>query len=386
VSRLRPLSFALLALVLAASATLAACSNLAGNAMTVNGSSLSNSQFNDWLKKLTDAKAAPALASKSSSTYSTNLTTTVLNQYVAFALVQSELDRRHITLTSSDLTAAEQQADSEFAPQTTDPSTGQPVAGDPSQGKATLDKLGSFKTQFVKYVAGQTALEKIYAKQRGSDAALRKLFDQNRSQFTNKACVNALEVPAQPSSTDPTDQTGAPTPSAAEMATALQQANQIRSQAKTGDEFISAAASMAQQEGATNGGDLGCSAKGNYATQLPELDSAIWSLPVGEVSQPIKVSSGYLLVRVRARGDLTFEDVKDQLQQAAAQQSVTDFQDWLTKAEGKASVSVDPQWGSWNSRTRVVVAPVGASSTTTTPKRRSTSTSSTSSTTSSTTP
>ena len=61
-----------------------------------------------------------------------------------------------------------------------------------------------------------------------------------------------------------------------------------------------------------------------------------------------------------ARGDLSFDQVKSQLQQAAAQQSVTDYQTWLSHAVKKADVSVDPQWGSWNSKTGVVVAPVGA--------------------------
>ena len=52
---------------------------------------------------------------------------------------------------------------------------------------------------------------------------------------------------------------------------------------------------------------------------------------------------------------------------------MTDYQNWLSKAVKSADVSVDPQWGSWNTKTGVVVAPVGAT-TSVGSKPRSTST------------
>jgi parvulin-like peptidyl-prolyl isomerase len=352
VTRLRSVPILFLALAMATSVSLSACSGRSGTAITVNGTSLTNDEFAKWLRVVSaDETIAKQFKTPAPGTYSTDLTTALLDQQVQFAVVESELAKRHITLSASDLATAETTAASNLAA-TVDPSTGQQVAGDPAQGKARLDKLGAFKTAYVRFIAGQTALEKDYAKKRGSTESLRKLFDSNQKAFQNQACVTVLEVVAG---------TGTTAPTSAQKATALAQANTIRAGIKSDADFVKAAAAMAAQEGSTNGGDLGCAAKGTYATQVPALDKAIWSLPVGEVSQPIAVPDGYLLVRVSARGDLSFEQVKSQLQQAAAQQSVTDYQSWLTKAVKQAEVSVDPQWGSWNAKAGAVVAPVGAS-------------------------
>jgi parvulin-like peptidyl-prolyl isomerase len=360
VTRLRSVPILFLALAVATSVLLSACSGRSGVAITVNGTSLTNQDFTEWLAKLSASKAVGTqLESSIPGTYSTGLTTALLNQQVEFAVVESELAKRNITLTQAELTTAESTAASNLAGTSVDPSTGQQVAGDPAKGKTLLDSLGTFKTAYVRFIAGQTALEEDYAKKRGTPAELKKLFDANQKAFQNQACVTVLEVLATTGAAGATGQPAAPT--AAQKAAALAQTNQIRSSIKSDADFVKAAAAMAQQEGSTNGGDLGCAAKGAYATQVPALDKAIWSLPVGEVSQPIAVSDGYLLVRVSARGDLSFEQVKSQLQQAAAQQSVTDYQNWLSKAVKKAEVSVDPQWGSWNTKTGVVVAPVGAS-------------------------
>ena len=358
-TRLRSVPLLFLALAVATSVSLSACSGRSGVAISVDGTTLTNQEFNTWLAKLSTSKAiGTQLKSAVPGTYSTGLTTALLNQQVEFAVVENELAKRNITLSQSDLTTAESTAASNLAGTSVDPSTGQQVAGDPAKGKALLDTLGSFKTAYVRYIAGQTALEKDYAKKRGTTAELQKLYDANQKAFQNQACVTVLEVLA---GTGAADASGQPVPpTAAQKAAALTQTNKIRSDIKSDADFVKAAAAMAQQEGSTNGGDLGCAAKGTYATQVPALDKAIWSLPVGEVSQPIAVADGYLLVRVSARGDLSFDQVKSQLQQAAAQQSVTDYQNWLSKAVKSADVSVDPQWGSWNTKKGVVVAPVGA--------------------------
>jgi hypothetical protein len=359
VIRLRSVPMLLLTLAVATSVLLSACSGRSGTAITVNGQSLTNEEFTSWLASLTSAKAVGSQFNSSiPGTYSTDLTTTLLNQQVEFGVVASELEKRHITLSASELATAETTAATNLAGTSVDPSTGQQVAGDAAKGKALLDKLGGFKTAYIAYLAGQTALEEDYAKKRGTTEELRKLFDANQKSFQNQACVTVLEVLAGSGATDASGNPVAPT--AAQLATARTQASAIRSSIKTADDFAKAAEAMATQEGSTNKGDLGCAARGTYKTEVPSLDAAIWSLPVGQVSQPVAVKDGYLLVRVSARGDLSFEDVKSQLQQAAAQQSVTDYQTWLTRAVKQAEVSVDPQWGSWNAKTGTVVAPVGA--------------------------
>jgi hypothetical protein len=351
---------------------LAACSASSGTAVSVNGTELSNKDFQEWLRLISankSLKAQTQTTGVNSNTYNTTFTTGVLNNQVTFALIDQELARRHITLSPSDLSAAETSLQTQLAPSTTDPTTGQQAAGTAAQGKAVLDSLGSFKTALIRATAGQTALQKVYATKRGSTAALQKLYDANPDQFKNKACVVVIEVPA---GTGGTDSSGNPvTPSATDFATALDEANQVRAQiaaAKAGDlatEFASAAATVARQEGLQSDGDLGCQSKGTYTTTEPALEDAVWNGPVGDMSQPVKGSQGYLLVFVSARGDLTFAEAKAELQKAAATQSLTDYKTWFDAAAKKADVSVDPQWGSWDRKTGTIVAPTGASTSST---------------------
>ncbi len=122
---------------------------------------------------------------------------------------------------------------------------------------------------------------------------------------------------------------------------------------------------MAQQEGLQSDGDLGCQSKGAYTTAAPALEDAIWNGPVGDMSQPVKGSQGYFLVFVSARGDLTFDQAKTELQKAAANQALSDYKAWFDAATKKADVTVDPQWGSWDRKTGTIVAPAGATSSST---------------------
>ena len=63
------------------------------------------------------------------------------------------------------------------------------------------------------------------------------------------------------------------------------------------------------------------------------------------MSQPIKGSQGYLLVFVSARGDLTFDQAKAELQKAAATQALTDYKAWFDAAAKKADVTRRPAVG-----------------------------------------
>jgi hypothetical protein len=86
---------------------------------------------------------------------------------------------------------------------------------------------------------------------------------------------------------------------------------------------------------------------------------------VGDMSQPIKGSQGYFLIYVSARGDLTFDQAKGELQKAAATQALNEYKAWFEAATKKADVTVDPQWGSWDPKTGTIVPPVGATSSST---------------------
>ncbi|HET9316982.1 MAG TPA: peptidylprolyl isomerase, partial [Vicinamibacteria bacterium] len=101
-------------------------------------------------------------------------------------------------------------------------------------------------------------------------------------------------------------------------------------QVKGGADFATVAKKVSEDKGsAERGGDLGCFGRGRM---VPEFDNAAFSLPVNQVSDLVKTSFGYHIIRVTSRTeeqDPPLAQVKDRIrgtllaqrtqQQAAAQ-------------------------------------------------------------------
>ncbi len=66
-----------------------------------------------------------------------------------------------------------------------------------------------------------------------------------------------------------------------------------------GDDFGTIAREHSADPGSRSlGGDLGSAPRGNF---VPSIDNAVWSLPIGEVSEPIQTQFGWHLVEVLSR-------------------------------------------------------------------------------------
>ena len=373
---LRSIPLALVALVLASAAALSACSTGAGTAITVNGVSLSNRDFQQRLALIaadgtyakaafTDSSTGAAinLHGANSSTYSTDFTTQVLDQQVAFTVAAQEVARRHLTVTASDRSSIENQLASSLSGSSGSTSQAQ---GSSAAGQAALDKLGAYKTVLVDGYANEVALQKDIEKKLSTDAALRQTFEKTKSQYANRACVSVIAIEAGSGPTQ--DASGNPVPPPdSDFAAALAKANTIEGQLKAGADFATTAkSSSSDATSAAKGGDVGCVPSGAFAqAQFPELDTAAFGQPVGVVGAPIKTVYGYFIMKVTARGDLTFEQAKSSVQQGVQTQAQSDAADLITGQGKKAKVAVDPQWGSWDPKKGSVKAPVGATSTTT---------------------
>lgn len=114
-------------------------------------------------------------------------------------------------------------------------------------------------------------------------------------------------------------------------AEALALANQLRERILAGEDFAALAQAYSDDRGsAVEGGDLGWFAKG---TMVPEFDQAAFSLPIGEVSEPIKTTYGYHLIEVLER-DQARPKAEAQLKQENAQA----FQAWLDEQLGSDQI------------------------------------------------
>lgn len=93
---------------------------------------------------------------------------------------------------------------------------------------------------------------------------------------------------------------------------ALAKAKDIREKIVKGADFAGLAKAESDDAGSgANGGDLGSFPQGRM---VKEFDQAAFSLPVGEISEPVKTQFGYHIIQVVSRGPKTYEEVKPQLE------------------------------------------------------------------------
>jgi SurA N-terminal domain/PPIC-type PPIASE domain len=376
---------ALVALVSVAALGLSACSSssssssLGGDALVVNGSALSNKDFQaqlseiqadaDYVKIALTAQPDPTAASTTTTattpnTYSTEFTTQVLNQRVTFDLAAQEVAKRGLAVSDDDKAKAQQVLANDLGTTTTDPSTGQRVSD--GSGQKTLDALGSFKNTLIDGVADILAVQNDMTKQLSTDEALKTAYTAGVDTYKNQACVSALLLVAGSGPTqDPTTGAVVPPPDA-DYPAALARANDLATKVRAGTDIATLAPDSDNAKVSVTGTDLGCRPLGSLASQLPELDAAIAAQPVGAPGDPVKTTFGYFVVVVRSRGDLTFDQAKPQLTAGVSTAMKAAFKDWINRASKDADVIVDPQWGSWDKDNGTVIAPGGATSTTTT--------------------
>jgi len=105
-------------------------------------------------------------------------------------------------------------------------------------------------------------------------------------------------------------------------AEALALANELRSRILAGEDFAALAAAYSDDTGSgANGGDLGWFGKGRMVAPFEE---AAFSLPIGQVSEPVKTDFGYHLIEVLEKDPARAKD-EAQLKQDRDQA----FQTWL---------------------------------------------------------
>lgn len=128
-----------------------------------------------------------------------------------------------------------------------------------------------------------------------------------------EATANATETPS--SDTEASD---APLTEAE----ALALAEELRQRILNGEDFATLAQEYSEDPGsAAQGGDLGWIGRG---VLVPEFEDVAFSLPVGEISKPVRTDFGYHLIEVLERDE---NRPKDPNQLAQERQKA--FQDWL---------------------------------------------------------
>jgi parvulin-like peptidyl-prolyl isomerase len=105
----------------------------------------------------------------------------------------------------------------------------------------------------------------------------------------------------------------------------------VRVRLLKGEDFAAVAAEVSTDtSNKDSGGDLGWFGRG---AMVPEFETAAFTLPIGEISEPVKTQFGWHIIQVLARG--AYESAR----QAA-------FETWLTEARTKYNVVTYDTWRS----------------------------------------
>ncbi|HYN04105.1 MAG TPA: peptidylprolyl isomerase [Vicinamibacteria bacterium] len=97
-------------------------------------------------------------------------------------------------------------------------------------------------------------------------------------------------------------------------------------QVKAGGDFAALAKKFSEDQGsAQNGGDLGCFAPGRM---VPEFDDAVFALQPGQVSELVKTSFGYHVIRLASKREATvlpLAQVKERIRASVTESKVRDL-------------------------------------------------------------
>src|ERR1700733_14301455 len=160
----------------------------------------------------------------------------------------------------------------------------------------------------IKYVMLDTA--KVQAAVRVTNDELQAYYNQHRDQYrvAEQAKVSHILIKTPlPGPDGKVDEKG--------VADAQKRADDLLKQLKAGEKFEDLATKYSEDPGsAKEGGSLGWIGKGRT---VPEFEKAAFSLPKGQISDLVKSSYGFHIIRVDDRQDAhmkTLEEVKDQIE------------------------------------------------------------------------
>lgn len=109
-----------------------------------------------------------------------------------------------------------------------------------------------------------------------------------------------------------------------------EEANDVLGRLEAGEEFADLAQELSTDTGsAANGGELGFVARGRF---VEPIDEAIFSLPIGEISEPIETQFGWHVVQVLEREERELSPVDYAQQQREA------FTEWTNAARQNATI------------------------------------------------
>lgn len=163
------------------------------------------------------------------------------------------------------------------------------------------------------------------------DAALHAYYGQHKADFEEAKASHILirfkgsRVPLKANQKDLTEEE------------ALAKAQDIRKRLLAGGDFAAIAKAESDDTGSgASGGSLGpASGRGKF---VPPFEQAVFTLPVGQISEPVKTPFGYHIIKVEERTTKSFEEARPDIEKKIRPQLTREAMDKVRK---QAQVTLD---------------------------------------------
>jgi foldase protein PrsA len=273
-------------------ASLAACGGGQGAIATVNGTSISKSDFDSKLE------SSPAALG-------------TLQQMVRDELITQYAKNNNITVTDDEIAKREDELKANFPSGSWDEML-------KARGLTEQDVHNALREQII--------IDKAVGKDvHVTDAQIKQYFDKNHAAFDKPEQVKARHI----------------------LVPDLKTAQKVEADLKSGKDFAAEAKQYSIDPGSKDkGGELGTFRRGQM---VPAFDKAAFSLPVGQISQPVKSPFGYHIIQVESRDPgqkATLANSKDRIAELLRQQQEAPLiQPFLQDLQAKANIQVnDPRF------------------------------------------
>jgi parvulin-like peptidyl-prolyl isomerase len=193
--------------------------------------------------------------------------------------------------------------------------------------RLNLEDTPEYKNQLAfqaEQILAQQYYQNLVKTTKVDEATARKYYDEHKSDYLQvKARHILIRVKGSPS----------PLKKDAKELTdeeALAKAKEIRKKLVDGADFATVAKAESDDAGSgANGGDLGTFGHGKMAAPFEQV---AFTIPVGELSEPVKTQFGYHIIKVESRQEKTFIEVRPEIERRLDGEAVKKAMDDLKAA------------------------------------------------------
>lgn len=314
---------------------LSSCTSTLGYAALVNGTAISQASINQQLADISANKQYVQLIDQpggtgpvtgaTAGTYNKAFVAQLLDQQVRYEIIRQKLAAVHAVPPPAKVASAKSEVAQAFPSGV--------FAAFPARYQNLLAGQQANADAFVTAVAGNV-----------SPDALNQFYQSHLADYATEACVRHILIADKDASGQ------------LDYAASLVDAQKIKAMLDSGADFTALAKQYSQDNQGTNGGSAavggnlqgsasdGCLTSSDLQQLITEFAQVVTSLPVNQVSAPVKTQFGYHLIEVTKR---TIEPldatVTTDIQRRLAGQA-------LTKLVASAKVKVNPEFGTFNGK------------------------------------